>query len=280
MSDLSVPYVSTSHKSHPFLDLLDRPIAFHRVFVTLTGSVDAGLMLSQAFYWSRRTQDPDGWFYKTQAEWEEETALKRHEQERARKALRDTTFWQEKRRGLPAKLYFRVDLDKLERALRQLPAPRPLRGKNRQQNHQSAGSQQTSLPSVDRLDRDDLADQFADIPQTITETTTERTSEISSNVEANVAKDRTQPKRQIQLTPRQQLLVEEVENQFDTHSRGPFCTIVSDRGLGEEVTYRLMRETLELEDAGRIKTSASQCFMDLCQREAQRQGIDLGFRRT
>jgi len=36
---------------------------------------------------------------------------------------------------------------------------------------------------------------------------------------------------------------------------------------------------MELEAAGRIKTSLSQCFMDLCFREATRQGIDLGFKR-
>jgi hypothetical protein len=37
---------------------------------------------------------------------------------------------------------------------------------------------------------------------------------------------------------------------------------------------------MELEESGRIKTSLSQCFMDLCQRDAARQGIDLGFRQA
>jgi hypothetical protein len=91
---------------HRVLELLDRPIAFHRVLATITGSVAAGLMLSQALYWTRikRRDQPesDGWFYKTQAEWEEETALGRSEQETARKRLRQTSFWQETRRGLPA----------------------------------------------------------------------------------------------------------------------------------------------------------------------------------
>jgi hypothetical protein len=50
--------------------------------------------------------------------------------------------------------------------------------------------------------------------------------------------------------------------------------------LGEEVAYRLLRETLELEDAGRIKTSLGATFIAACQREAQRQGIDLGFTRA
>jgi hypothetical protein len=123
MSDPSVPQVSSSHKASPLLDLLDRPIAFHRIFVSLTGSVAAGLMLSQAFYWARRTKDPAGWFWKTQAEWEEETGLKRLEQERVRARLRTCAFWKEERRGIPAKMYFRLDLKVLEAAL--LGAPQP-----------------------------------------------------------------------------------------------------------------------------------------------------------
>jgi hypothetical protein len=105
------------------LDLLDRPIAFHRIFVTLTGSVLAAVMLSQAFYWSRRTKHPGGWFYKTQEEWEEETGLTRGEQEAARKRLRITGFWAEERRGIPARLYFRVDLDMLAEQLLGHQAP-------------------------------------------------------------------------------------------------------------------------------------------------------------
>jgi recombinase len=94
----------------PLLDILDRPIAFHRIFADLTGSVQAGLMLSQAFYWSKRIdKDRNGWFYKAQQEWQEETRLTRYEQEAARERLRQTSFWHEERRGVPARLYFRID---------------------------------------------------------------------------------------------------------------------------------------------------------------------------
>jgi hypothetical protein len=92
-------------------DALDRPIAFHRVFVKLTGSVTAALMLSQAVYWTKRANSGGvGWFYKTITQWEEETGLSRHEQETARKALRRFSFWQEERRGVPAQMYYRVDI--------------------------------------------------------------------------------------------------------------------------------------------------------------------------
>jgi hypothetical protein len=95
------------------LNLLDRPIAFHRCLVEPAGSVNAALMLSQALYWSKRTKDPHGWFYKTRDEWEEETGLSRWEQESARKLLRASGFWFEQLRGVPATTHYRVGLNKL-----------------------------------------------------------------------------------------------------------------------------------------------------------------------
>ena len=92
--------------------LLQSPIAFHRVFVTITGSVTAGLMLSQAYYWSQRTK-ADGWFYKKQEEWHKETGLSRCEQETARRILRNLGLIEEKKREVPCKLFFRVNESRL-----------------------------------------------------------------------------------------------------------------------------------------------------------------------
>lgn len=91
------------------LHLLDRPIAFHRCFVTLAGSITAALMLSQALYWQKRTKDHDGWWYKTRDEWTAETGMKRKEQEGARRKLRKLGLLHEQRRGVPAQLWYRVD---------------------------------------------------------------------------------------------------------------------------------------------------------------------------
>lgn len=87
--------------------LFDRAIAFNRVFVDLTGSVTSALLLSQACYWSQRTTSEDGWFYKTQEEWEEETGLTRYEFENARKKAEK--YLKYELRGLPAKGHYFVD---------------------------------------------------------------------------------------------------------------------------------------------------------------------------
>ena len=98
-------------------DFLDRPIAFHRAFVAISGSVTGAVFLSQALYWSKRTTSSDGFFYKTQAEWEEETGLSRREQETVRKRLKAIGILSESLRGTPAKLYYKVEIDVLESAL-------------------------------------------------------------------------------------------------------------------------------------------------------------------
>ena len=46
-----------------------------RVFVTLTGSHRAALVLSQCVYWSDKGKDSEGWFWKTYAEWYDELGI-------------------------------------------------------------------------------------------------------------------------------------------------------------------------------------------------------------
>lgn len=159
-----------------FIDLLDRPIAFHRSFVTLTGSVTAALMLSQAMYWAKRTSDPEGWFYKTQDDWQEETGLSRFEQESARKCLMALGVWHEERRGIPAKLYYRIDLAALEKALR----------------YQIAENQQTRVRETSNLVCGKPANLSAINQQTNTENTTETTTERWGSVTENTIVQRGQ----------------------------------------------------------------------------------------
>ncbi len=97
--------------------LTDRPVAYHPLLAKISGGVTAGVLLSQLLYWTGKQRDPEGWIYKTQAELEEETGLTRYEQEHARKQLRKANILQEKRKGTPAKLYFKIDLDELSRML-------------------------------------------------------------------------------------------------------------------------------------------------------------------
>jgi hypothetical protein len=96
---------------------LSRPTAYHRIFARIGGGALAGLFLSQLWYWSDKGRDADGWIYKTQAEWQDEIDMTRDEQETARKALRKRGLIEEVKRGLPAKLFYRIDQDAITAAI-------------------------------------------------------------------------------------------------------------------------------------------------------------------
>jgi hypothetical protein len=81
-------------------------------------------MLSQAWYWSSRTNDQEGWFYKTRSEWTEETGMSRSEQETARRRLVKLELLEEKLAGMPGKLHFRVNTEQLILLLVEKPPTR------------------------------------------------------------------------------------------------------------------------------------------------------------
>ncbi len=97
--------------------LMSPPIAFRREFSEITGSLAAGVMLSQLLYWASRTSNPYGWIYKTQKEWEFETTISRRGQETARKKLVYLGIIEEKLMKVPARLHFRVNFNILNRLL-------------------------------------------------------------------------------------------------------------------------------------------------------------------
>jgi len=98
--------------------VFDIPVTFHRSLVGVTGSVTAALMLSQAIAWTETlTPDEGGWFTKSQDDWADATGLSRWEQETARRVLRDADFMEERKSGLPAKLWFRVRQAQIWKAL-------------------------------------------------------------------------------------------------------------------------------------------------------------------
>ena len=93
--------------------LLASPLYYFVDFTRLTGDPSAGIFLSMLFAWHGKSHDPDGWIYKTQQDIAAETGLKRANQETARKKLRQLELLQEERRGVPAKMYFRLDSERL-----------------------------------------------------------------------------------------------------------------------------------------------------------------------
>src|SRR5574343_485932 len=84
-----------------------------RIYIDLTKSHRAALFLSQCVYWSDKTKDPDGWFYKTDAEWLDELGLPRGGVDTALKACDRWIESAVKRVGPTPKSHYRVKLDLL-----------------------------------------------------------------------------------------------------------------------------------------------------------------------
>ena len=96
----------------------ERIIAFNTAFARISGSVTAGLFLSQLLYWTPRGNDPDGWIYKTRAEWMEETFLTRRELDAARKFWAETGVIEETQdRGSDRTTSYRVNFAALSDVL-------------------------------------------------------------------------------------------------------------------------------------------------------------------
>jgi hypothetical protein len=87
-------------------------VAVYPAFRNVLGlSGNAAQFLSQAVYWTERTAD--GWFYKTEGEWKGEIGLSPKEVRSSRKSLSALALLEEVRKGVPAKIYYRVNTDLL-----------------------------------------------------------------------------------------------------------------------------------------------------------------------
>ena len=87
-----------------------RPIAVYPVYIKLTGSVNAGLLLSQIMYWYGAVNGRT--FYKSDAEIMEETMLSINELRHAKARLKQMSFIKITLHGVPAKTHYTID-DKL-----------------------------------------------------------------------------------------------------------------------------------------------------------------------
>jgi len=95
---------------------LDDGYIYYPKLTKICRQVTAVIFMCNLLRWTGKQRDPEGWIYKTQAEIEEETGLSRREQETARKTLKALGFLEEKYKGIPRKLYYRLNLEAIDKA--------------------------------------------------------------------------------------------------------------------------------------------------------------------
>jgi hypothetical protein len=152
-----------------------------RLFIDWTGDHISALLLSQIIYWSSRTTDAEGWFYKSAKEWEEELGISDYQLTRATKKLADAGVATKLRkvRGAPT-LHYRLDRDtfldwisdKLGNGF-SAPAGGDSRESRKWISDSSGSPFPTNSAMHSRVTRESLT-------ETTTETTTERPVEAST----------------------------------------------------------------------------------------------------
>lgn len=100
-----------------------KTVSYNSLFAKAIRNVPAAVFLSQAIFWQEKAKfknaldtieiDGEVYFAKTGAEWFDETGLTSEQQKTARKCLCALAILKEKRAGVPAKMYFRIDIDAL-----------------------------------------------------------------------------------------------------------------------------------------------------------------------
>ena len=85
-------------KLSSFLRELGKVVAYYPdLNIRLIDSVPATLLFCQFMYWLDKTNDRDGWIYKTSDELREETGLSYYQQKSAREQLKQLGILEEKR---------------------------------------------------------------------------------------------------------------------------------------------------------------------------------------
>jgi len=99
------------------LEKAGKPAFYYTELAKRLNSVRDAVFLSYLIRLQSSEKSQDGWICKMIAEIQEETGLSRWEQKTARNNLKSLGILKEKYAGLPRKLYFKVDLEKLKSLL-------------------------------------------------------------------------------------------------------------------------------------------------------------------
>lgn len=95
----------------------EKPVLFNPGLGRISKSAIAGLFMSQMLYWHQKGRDKE-WTYKTRREFELETCLTRSEQDRAIIIWKRLGTLEVKKRGIPQRRFFRINIERLNELLK------------------------------------------------------------------------------------------------------------------------------------------------------------------
>lgn len=95
-------------------------VSIPRELVRFMGDYESAAMMAQIFYWTDRTDDPDGWIYKTAEDWNTELCLSAAQVRRVSKRLMEVgieiVFKKNPQHGRAPLYHYRLDWDVFKKA--------------------------------------------------------------------------------------------------------------------------------------------------------------------
>ncbi|ULH16007.1 hypothetical protein MF271_05070 [Deinococcus sp. KNUC1210] len=150
-------------------------------FVRMLGDYESAALLAQCLYWGDCTDDPSGWFYKTHEEWADELELSADQVRRCVKTCGGMI--EVKRKGIPARNYYRANRDAVAAALEGLASERQhATTRSGETQHQDPGNPHDRTLGNPTTVRRETQRQVVRKPQDlITEPTSEPTQNLRQN---------------------------------------------------------------------------------------------------
>jgi hypothetical protein len=148
-----------------------------RVFIAITGEINAALLLSQCIYWSDKSNNEFGYFYKSYREWQEEIGLTQYQVSRAAAKLAGMKVLKVIRRkahGAPT-LHYKIDFEMLTNLIMK-----------------KLDNQETSQSDYEETQQSD----YQETSQSLTETT-HKTTQKSTEGAAKPPTPRTDPRSKL-----------------------------------------------------------------------------------
>lgn len=93
--------------------MFQRIVAYHPVITKATKSVKLTVLWGQIHYWTSKTNDPDGWVYKSHQDLFEETGLTRKAVDTARELGKKLGIIETVVKGTPPTVHYRIDEDRM-----------------------------------------------------------------------------------------------------------------------------------------------------------------------
>lgn len=121
------------------------------MFVDLTGDIESAILLSQILYWTGKTNNKDGWIYKSNKEWQEEIHLATYSIRKATKKLTDMGIVETKLKranGSPT-LHYRINSEEFYKSILRFHKIEITNSQNPSSDFNNSITEPTTEPTTD-----------------------------------------------------------------------------------------------------------------------------------